>query len=329
MYRKSTLANGLRVVTETLPYVKSVTLGIWFSTGSRNEEEYNHGISHFIEHLMFKGTDKRSAKDIAETVDAVGGQLNAFTAKEYTCFYMKVLDTHLDLAMDILSDMLLNSKFSAEDIERERQVVLEEVNMYEDTPDELIHDLYTDAVWPAHTLGRNILGSKESIEKFDQSLVREYYDKFYTAGNCVIAAAGNLTHETLVAMSEQFFAQMAGAKHKTVANVPLLRPVRKVFHKDTEQAHLCIGFKGMRYNDPDVYSAHIINNVLGGGISSRLFQSIREERGLAYSVYSFQSNYSDSGLMTVYAGTRPSNTAQVTELILQNIDELKKSGLTE
>lgn len=329
MYCKSVLSNGLRVVTETIPYVKSVTLGVWFGAGSRNEQEYNHGISHFIEHLMFKGTARRSAKDIAETVDAVGGQLNAFTAKEYTCFYMKVLDTHLDLAMDILSDMLLASKFAEEDIERERQVVLEEVNMYEDSPDELVHDLYIDSIWPGHTLGRNILGTRESIESFDRKLVQEYYQKYYTVDNCVIAAAGNVSHETLTAMCERYFGQMAGAREQAPTIAPLLYPVRKVYPKDTEQAHLCLGTIGVRQNAPEIYAVHIINNILGGGISSRLFQAIREERGLAYSVYSYQTNYSDAGLLTIYAGTRPGNMEKVTELILQNMTDLKNTGLTK
>ncbi|HWR39691.1 MAG TPA: pitrilysin family protein [Patescibacteria group bacterium] len=328
MYRKSILPNGMRVVTETIPYVKSVTLGVWFGTGSRSEQERNHGISHFIEHLMFKGTQKRSARDIAETVDAVGGQLNAFTAKEYTCYYMKVIDSHLDLAVDILSDMLLASKFSEEDIERERQVVLEEVNMYEDSPDELVHDLYVDAVWPGHTLGRNILGSRESIEGFDRELVLDYCRRFYTADNCVIAAAGNVDHDTLVAMIQRYFGQMNGLRERFAPAAPVLHTVRKVQIKDTEQVHLCLGTGGVRQNAPEIYAVHIINNFLGGGISSRLFQSIREDRGLAYSVYSYQSNYSDAGLLSVYAGTRPANVEKVTELILENMADLKRSGLT-
>ena len=329
MYRKSTLPNGVRVVTETIPYVKSVTLGVWFGTGSRSEQDKNHGVSHFIEHLMFKGTEKRSARDIAETVDAVGGQLNAFTAKEYTCYYMKVLDTHLDLAVDILSDMLLASKFAGDDIERERQVVLEEVNMYEDSPDELVHDLYVDAVWPGHTLGRNILGSRESIEGFDRELVLDYCRRFYTADNCVIAAAGNVDHDTLVEMSQRYFGKMNGCRERSPLSVPQLQTIRKNQYKDTEQVHLCLGTAGVRQNAPEIYAVHIINNVLGGGISSRLFQSIREDRGLAYSVYSYQSNYSDAGLLSVYAGTRPGNVDEVTELILKNMADLKRTGLTE
>lgn len=329
MYHKTVLPNGIRVVSETIPYVKSVTLGIWVGTGSRAEDDCNHGISHFIEHLMFKGTETRSAKTIAETVDAVGGQLNAFTAKEHTCYYMKVLDTHLDLALDILSDMLLKSKFDAEDIGREREVVLEEVHMYEDAPDELVHDIHLDKVWSGHPLGRNILGSIESIKKFDRPMVQKYYREHYTPDNIVIAAAGNLQHQELVEKVQRLFGTLAGTKKKAAAAAPAFQPVHTIQTKETEQVHICLGTISCPQNSTERYTVHVINNILGGGISSRLFQAIREERGLAYSIYSYQSNYSDAGLFTVYAGTRPGNADQVTGLIMQNILDLKKSGITE
>jgi len=328
MYSKSTLNNGLRVVSEAIPYVKSVTLGIWVGTGSRSEEKHNHGISHFIEHMVFKGTQKRSAKDLAETVDAVGGQLNAFTDKEHTCYYIKVLDTHLELALDVLSDMLLSSKFATEDIYREREVVLEEVHMYEDSPDELVHDLHLSHVWSGHDLGRNILGTIESIEKFDEQLIREYYQNFYTPDNIVIAAAGNLTHTILEELTNRYFGNMSGRKVERKVLSPILIPGTAIQTKQIEQVHLCLGTKSVADSSPDIYTAHILNNIVGGGISSRLFQSIREEKGLAYSIYSYQANYSDAGLFTIYAGTRPSNAATVSELIWQNIDELKKQGIT-
>lgn len=328
MYRKSTLENGVRVVSEVIPYVKSVTLGIWVGTGSRSESQNNHGISHFIEHMVFKGTLNRSAKDIAETVDEVGGQLNAFTGKEYTCYYIKVLDTHLELALDVLSDMLLSSKFDVEDINREREVVLEEVHMYEDTPDELVHDIHLKKVWAGHDLGRNILGSLSSIEKFDRKLIQDYYQEFYTPDNIVIAAAGNLTHERLEELSERYFGKMAGHKKQVNSLAPILIPAYTIQPKAIEQVHLCLGTRSVSQSSPDIYPLHILNNILGGGISSRLFQSIREEKGLAYSIYSYQTNYSDAGLFTVYAGTRPSNTVEVTELIWQTIDDLKTNGIT-
>jgi len=328
MYRKSILPNGVRVVSEAIPYVKSVTLGIWVGTGSRSEEEHNHGISHFIEHMVFKGTNNRSAKDIAETVDEVGGQLNAFTGKEYTCYYIKVLDTHLELALDVLSDMLLSSNFDGEDINREREVVLEEVHMYEDTPDELVHDIHLSHIWAGHALGRNILGTIPSIEKFDNSLIREYYNEFYTPDNIVIAAAGNLNHERLEELAERYFGKMTGNRQQKQIAPPKIVPVNTVQIKAIEQVHLCLGTTSVSQSSPDIYTMHILNNILGGGISSRLFQSIREDKGLAYSIYSYQTNYSDCGLFTIYAGTRPSNTAQVTELIWQNITELKAQGIT-
>lgn len=328
MYQKSVLPNGIRVVTESIPYVKSVTLGFWIGTGSRNEDNTNHGVSHFIEHLLFKGTKKRSAKDIAETIDEVGGQLNAFTAKEYTCYYIKVLDTHLDLAMDILSDMLTNSRFDSEDIAREREVVLEEVKMYEDSPDELVHDIHLDANWAGHTLGRNILGVVDSIGRFDRNRVVDYFQNFYRADNLVVSAAGNLSHGALVDLTERYLSQLTGKKQVKCQQAPRLTPVRTIRTKDTEQVHLCLGTMSVPQNDPDIYTVHILNNILGGGISSRLFQSIREERGLAYSVYSYQTNYSDAGLFTVYAGTRPANISQVTELILASIADIKQKGIT-
>jgi len=328
MYRKSILPNGVRVVSEVIPYVKSVTLGIWVGTGSRFEDEHNHGVSHFIEHMVFKGTHNRSAKDLAEMVDEVGGQLNAFTDKEHTCYYIKVLDTHLELALDVLSDMLLSSKFDDEDINREREVVLEEVHMYEDTPDELVHDIHLSNIWAGHALGRNILGTIPAIEKFDKSLIYEYYKEFYTPDNIVIAAAGNFNHERLEELAERYFGKMAGNKQQVRLAPPIIIPANTIQTKAIEQVHLCLGTTSVPQSSPDIYTIHILNNILGGGISSRLFQSIREEKGLAYSIYSDQINYSDCGLLTIYAGARPSNMAEVIELIRQNIAELKAEGIT-
>ena len=328
MYQKTVLSNGVRIVTEYIPYVKSVSLGFWIGTGSRNEGSDNHGISHFIEHLFFKGTEKRSAKDIAEAVDEVGGQLNAFTAKEYTCYYIKVLDSHAELAMDILSDMLLHSRFDGEDIAREREVVLEEVKMYEDTPDELVHDIHLDANWPNHGLGRNILGTVSSIERFNRDLVQDYFRQFYTADNLVVAAAGNIPHEVVTELAERYLGAFRGQRQVKGQSVPILKPTRTLQGKDTEQVHLCLGTFSVPQDDPRIYSVHILNNILGGGISSRLFQSIREEHGLAYSVYSYQTNYSDAGLLTIYAGTRPANANQVVELTLANIDTIKQQGIS-
>jgi predicted Zn-dependent peptidase len=327
MYRKSLLPNGIRVVSETIPYVKSVTLGVWIGTGSRFEQGHNHGISHFIEHMVFKGTGNRSAKEIAETVDGVGGEINAFTTKEHTCYYIKVLDTHLELALDILSDMLQSSTFSEEDINREREVVLEEICMYEDTPDELVHDLHHNTIWAGHALGHNILGAIPTVENFNKNIITEYYKDFYTPDNIVIAAAGNVTHEKLEELTEYYFGSMIGRKKEISSAAPNLISSHTIQSKAIEQVHICLGTNSVPQASPDIYTTHIINNILGGGISSRLFQSIREEKGLAYSIYSYQTNYSDAGLLTIYAGTRPSNAPEVIELILENIAALKSSGI--
>ncbi|EGO63212.1 M16 family metallopeptidase [Acetonema longum] len=329
MYHKSVLSNGIRVISEAMPHLKSVSFGVWVKTGSRNEQDHNHGVSHFIEHLMFKGTESRSAKDIAETVDAVGGQMNAYTGKEHTCYYMKVLDTHLDLAVEIISDMLRHSKFAPEDIDKERGVVLEEYNMYEDSPDELVHDIHYANVWADHSLGRNILGSVESIHRFSRDMICDYTRNFYVPERMVIAAAGNLQHEKLVQLAEKYFGQIKpGRQEKPQIVPPIFLPGKSVQSKDTEQAHICVGSIGVQQSADDLYAVHILNNILGGSMSSRLFQSIREERGLAYSVYSYQTNYSDAGLLTVYAGTRPDNTKQVVDLILQNLAQIKDTGVS-
>lgn len=328
MYHKSTLSNGIRIVSEHIPYVKSISIGIWVSTGSRTETRHNHGVSHFIEHMMFKGTNRRSSKDIAETVDAIGGQLNAFTAKEHTCYYIKALDTHLNTAIDILSDMLLESKFASEDIAKEQEVVLEEIHMYEDTPDELIHDIHLSQIWAEHSLGQNILGTVSSVKKLNREQIGEYYEKFYVPDNIVIAVAGNVTHEKIVETLTPHFEKIRRKKHPYVTDSPILKPVRSFHYKPTEQVHLCLSTTGVPYFSKDLYAMHIINSILGGGVSSRLFQSIREDKGLAYSVYSYQTNYSDTGLFTIYAGTRPDNAEQVLSLITQNIQELKNNGIS-
>ncbi len=327
MYCKSLLPNGIRVVSEAIPYVKSVTLGIWIGTGSRFEQKYNHGISHFIEHMVFKGTENRSAKDIAETVDGVGGQINAFTTKEHTCYYIKVLDTHLELALAILSDMLRSSTFTEEDIKREKEVVLEEICMYEDTPDELVHDLHHNNVWAGHALGHNIIGTTPSVENFNKNMILEYYQSFYTPDNIVIAGAGNLSHERLEALVEYYFGNMIGQKKFLNSTAPNLIPAQIIQSKNIEQVHICLGTASVSQTSPDIYTMHILNTIVGGGISSRLFQSIREEQGLAYSIYSYQTNYSDAGLFTIYAGTRPSNASQVIELIIDNINTLRNVGV--
>lgn len=327
MYRKTTLANGLRIVSESIPYMSSVSLGIFAGTGSRHETPAEQGVSHFIEHLMFKGTYRRSAKDIAEMVDDVGGQLNAATDRENTCYYIKVLPEHLSLGMDILSDMLLNSKFADVDVEKERQVVLEEISLYEDSPDELIHDLHMNSLWPGHALGRNILGTRETIAAMNRQAIIDYRMRHYVPDNLVIAAAGNLTHEQLVELSQLYWADVSGKSQTVVDLTPTFVAARLLQEKDIEQLHVCLGTPGVAHDSPQYYASHVLNNILGGGVSSRLFQSIREDRGLAYSVCSYPSSFRDTGLMTIYAGVSPENSREVIEITNAILSDIRLNGV--
>ena len=327
MYRKTTLANGLRIVSESIPYMSSVSLGIFAGTGSRHETPAEHGVSHFIEHLMFKGTHRRSAKDIAEMVDDVGGQLNAATDRENTCYYIKVLPEHLSLGMDILSDMLLNSKFADVDVEKERQVVLEEISLYEDSPDELIHDLHMNSLWPGHALGRNILGTRETIAAMNRQAIIDYRMRHYVPDNLVIAAAGNLTHEQLVELSQLYWADVSGKSQTVVDLTPTFVAARLLQEKDIEQLHVCLGTPGVAHDSPQYYASHVLNTILGGGVSSRLFQSIREDRGLAYSVCSYPSSFRDTGLMTIYAGVSPENSREVIEITNAILSDIRLNGV--
>lgn len=329
MYRKITLANGIRAVSEEIPYVHSVALGVWVRAGSRNETEENHGVSHFLEHLLFKGTEKRTAREIAEALESVGGVLNAFTTKEYTCFYTRVLADHLDLAIEVLSDMFFNSRFHPEDIEKEKKVILEEIKMYEDSPDEMIHDLFAQTVWPGHPLGRAILGTYASIESLDRERIYDYYRQHYNGRNIVLAVAGNFRTGELEDKLEKAFGQRELPGPEVVYCPPRERAAVSINPKDTEQIQICLGTPGLAQDDPDIYALQALNNILGGGISSRLFQLIREDQALAYSVYSYHAGYVDSGLFTVYAGTSPSNARQVIRLILEQLALIKNKGVTE
>ncbi|SMB94145.1 Predicted Zn-dependent peptidase [Desulfonispora thiosulfatigenes DSM 11270] len=329
IYKKSKLTNGIRVVTEKIPYVKSVSVGIWVGAGSRFEDAKNSGISHFIEHLLFKGTEKRSAKEIAEALDTVGGQLNAFTSKEYTCFYARVLDEHLDIALDVLSDMFFNSKLKEEDIDKERQVIIEEINMYEDTPDEIIHDIFTKTVWPEHPLGRAILGTEESLNSITRQDIIEYMNKLYKPDNIVLALAGNVEHNEVLEQLEVLFGFLENEKSKKTIIVPDYKATLLNTYKDINQVHICLGTPGLAQDDPKLYELAIFNSVLGGSLSSRLVQEIREERGLAYSVFSYHSAFIDTGLLNFYAGTRPSNYEKVIKLIFEESQKIVKEGITD
>jgi len=329
MYKKTTLENGIRILVEEIPHVRSATLGIWVDVGSRDESEEFNGISHFIEHMMFKGTEKRTARDIAETLDAVGGQLNAFTTKEYTCYYARVLDEHFNLALDILSDMLLNSRFAEKDIEKEKNVIIEEIKMYEDSPDELVHDVLTETLWEGHSLGRPIIGNEKVIRDMDRDKVMRFYRNYYIPSRIVIAVAGNVKYEEVVEKIEEKFGMM---EHLQIEK-ELIRPFphfdiafRK---KDTEQVHLCVGAPGLELKNKDIYKLQVFNALLGGGVSSRLFQQMRELRGLVYSVYSYHTSYHDTGLFCIYAGLSKQNVKQALELIFQEIFEIQNKGIGE
>ncbi len=327
---KKQLNNGVRILTEKVPGVRSLSMGIWVGAGSRHENEQRAGISHFIEHMMFKGTQKRSAAEIAEALDSVGGQLNAFTTKEYTCYYTKTLDEHFDLALDVLADMFFNSTFSEKAIEKERNVIEEEIKMYEDTPDELIHDLFVHTAWPEHPLGKPILGTAESLSQFHQQDFFAYLQEKYVANRIVVAIAGNLEHEAIQEKVARVFEKMPAhqqdeeiiSPEQTKANVFNLT-------RDTGQVQICLGTGGLSQHDERLYVASVLNNVLGGGLSSRLVQSIREERGLAYSVFSYHTAFCDTGLFTFYAGTSPTKYDEVIHLLVKEVEDVLANGIKE
>jgi predicted Zn-dependent peptidase len=328
MYQKTELPNGVRVITEEIDYVRSVSIGLWIGAGSRDEREGYEGISHFIEHMFFKGTEKRTARDLAESLEAVGGQLNAFTTKEYTCFYAKVLDEDMDLAIDVLNDMFFHSLFDEKEIEKEKKVVIEEIKMYEDSPDELIHDVFSEQVWKDHPLGKPILGTEESIRNLNREKIMHYLEQHYAPDNLVIAVAGKIKHEDVLNKLNTVYSEFKRGARRVLEGTPTGQTVHKMITKETEQMHLVMGVQGLGQDDDDMYPMHIVNNILGGGLSSRLFQEIREQRGLAYSVFSYHSTYVDSGLFAIYAGTTPSNSQEVVECILAEILDLKNNGIT-
>lgn len=330
MYKKFKLDNGVRIVCEKIPYVRSVSVGIWVGTGSRNEDRRNNGISHFIEHMLFKGTEKRNAKEIAESIDNIGGQINAFTAKECTCYYAKTLDEHFDIAVDVLADMFFHSRFSSQDIDVERKVILEEIGMYEDSPEELVHDLLSETIWEENPLGYPILGTSESLKGIDRDLIKAYLNCNYTPGNCVISVAGNFEHEYLVEIISKYFGGWSsGNEGRKDFAKPEFKPNVKIKEKDTEQVHICMGFDGIEHGSEKLYTLLAINNIFGGGMSSRLFQKIREEKGLAYSIYSYPSSYKKAGLFTIYGGMKPEQLDIVVKLIIDEINELKRKGISK
>lgn len=301
MYNKYTLDNGIRVVTEEIPYVNSISIGVWVKSGSRYENEKNNGVSHFIEHMLFKGTKKRSAKQIAEEIEDLGGQINAFTGKEATCFYVKLLDEHFNVGIDVLSDMILNSKFNEEDIEKEKSVILEEINMYEDSPEDLVIDLLSKATWGDDSLSFPILGEKETIALLKREDIIDYFHKHYVTQNMVIAAAGNFNEEALLTVLNDKFGQWEGDKSgEQNLSTPEINRNILVKNKDIEQIHVALTLDGIELGSDKLYPLLAINNYFGGGTSSKLFQTFREEKGYVYTIYSFPSPYKNKGSFNVY-----------------------------
>lgn len=326
VYERSILNNGVRVLSEFVPYVRSATIGLWVKTGSSGETSENNGIGHFIEHMLFKGTERRSAREIAEEIDAVGGQLNAFTSKEYTCFYAKVLDQHLPLAVDVLADMFLHSLFDPVEIEKEKGVVIEEIKMYEDSPDELVQDELARAVYGDRSLGLNILGTKDTVGSLSRDDIISYMSRFYGSERLIISSAGNVPHEKIVKLAETYFHDLprgAGETFQTDHEMAF----RHIFRdKDTEQIHICIGLPGLPWNHPDRYALYLTDAILGGGMSSRLFQELREERGLVYSTYSYHASYENTGVFVIYAAASPYNGETVLALIKEIIQDFRTKG---
>ena len=329
MVVREVLDNGLRLITESMPHVRSVTIGVWLTRGSRHESDERSGIAHFVEHMLFKGTATRSAEDIAQSIDSIGGQLDAFTAKEYASYYIKVLDEHLPLAVDLLSDIVLRPAFAADEIEREKKVILEEIKMVEDTPDDLVHELFTQHFWEGHPLGRPILGSKETVEALTGQALRQYFRGAYVGSNIVISAAGNIEHANLRALIEKAFGGVAPVGEPLNGTPPAIVPQVITRTKELEQSHVCLGTTCYPQKHEDRYVSYILNTVLGGSMSSRLFQNVREKRGLAYSVFSGISAYRDAGNLTIYAGCANDAVEQVVDLCVAELRGMKQSPVPD
>lgn len=327
-YRETVLANGITVLTEKIDTVRSVALGIWFAVGSRDESSPEAGMSHFMEHMMFKGTPTRTAAEISEVFDGLGAELNAFTSKEYTCYYARVVDQHLATAMEVLSDMAVNSNLDDDSCTNEREVVIEEIARMEDTPDDRIHELFAGALWPDHPIGLPILGTREIVGGFDHAQSVAFRSRHYLTGNCVVAAAGNVDHDEVVALVREHLDLPLGPRSERPQAMAAGSSRLAVLQKDTEQSHICYGMATMNAHHEDRFALSLMDTVLGSGMSSRLFQEIREKKGLAYAVFSFHALYQDTGQFAVYAGTRPGNTEQVVGLIQAEIERVRASGIT-
>jgi predicted Zn-dependent peptidase len=331
MIESYTCSNGVRIIHEKMPYVRSVAIGIWIEAGSGDELEQEAGIAHFIEHMLFKGTTSRSARKIAEQFDRIGGDINAFTSKEMTCYYATVLGHHAAQALDVLSDMFFNSTFEAGEIEKEKSVVLDEIAAVEDTPDDDVHEQLWAIMFPDHPIGKPVLGNEETITSFDKKMIHEFMERMYRPEKIVISIAGNYDEDLIKLIEKQFGSHKSkpNERKETLIHIPQFHDgvLKKV--KDIEQTHLCIGYSSPSVNDHRIHDLTILDSIIGGTMSSRLFQEVREERGLAYSIYSYYSAYASSGAFIIYGGTAPENTMELYETIDSVINSVLKEGITE
>lgn len=328
-YQKSILPNGLIIVSEKIPYSRSVSLGVWVKSGSRQEHRLNNGIAHFLEHMLFKGTRRRSAREIARSLESVGGYLNAYTSKEQTCYYADILDTQLPRAVDVLSDMLCNSLFAEREIEKEREVILDEINSVEDTPDDLVQDIFMEKLYPDHSLGYPIIGTRETVNAINREQLLGFFQQHYHLGNIVIAAAGNVDHEQLTDLVSRKFI-LPPAQAVASMGVPGIRGHGEyVINRKINQAHICLGTPALPYKHHLKYELLILNTVLGVGMGSRLFQNIRERHGVAYSIYSYVDFFSDEGLLAIYLGTEKKKRDKAIRLVSQEFQRLRSHPLSE
>ena len=327
--RKSVLDNGIKVITEKMADVESASLGVWVKTGSRHETRRINGISHLIEHMLFKGTRRRSALDVAREIESVGGVLNAFTGREFTCFYSKVLADNIPLAADLLSDIFMNSLFDQKELQKEKKVVMQEIKMVEDTPDDLVHDLFGETFWKDQPMGRPILGRKSTLRRMTRGDISGYMARRYRADSVFITATGNISHQALVSTLNKTFGKIKGKKTSGAPKRPVSRPAIKILKRELEQAHLCMGVPVPPMKDKARFRLYLINTMLGSGMGSRLFQEIREKRGLAYSVYSYLNLCKDTGSLVVYAGTSPGSFARVVGVVLNEFEKLGRETTEE
>ena len=329
MYKCQTLKNGLTIIGEEIPYLKSISLGVWVKAGSIMETKENSGVSHFIEHMLFKGTTNRTSKELAREIDNLGGVINAFTSKECTCFYVKLLDEHINIGIDVLSDMILNSRFDERDIKKEKSVILEELKMYEDSPDDLVYDLLLENIYKDHSLGMNILGDRQSLKNLKRESILDYYNEYYVPNNSIISICGNFKFEEIVKQIEEKFKTWQPKSEDTTTTKPNFNPCIVKKNKDIEQVNLAINLDAIPMtNNREVYALSVVNNVFGGSISSRLFQKIREEKGLAYSIYSSQTLYEDCGELGIFASTSTENIQEVYKSILEEIELIRNEYIS-